>query len=248
MSCLQLGMSCGRWKLSLPNRKKSFILSAMEKMILQWEILKEKLMYLGYWDKLMLHLDTFIMILLIGVMLFALMNCFLGHQLMRLWMTVFGLGIGGVAGGYLGLRHFYDKNKIFLAAVICAFAVAMVAALIYRAGLVVLCGGVVFATLELLFPVSSMSVHMGFLALALVAGIASFGHEIDMVTWITGVCGGLATARAGFMLLGWDSKIAAILAGAALAALGLKYQYTQIRKHPPKGKAEETGSKPQAGK
>lgn len=215
----------------------------MENMILQWEIFKEKLLYLGYWDRLMNHLDTIVLILLMGVLLFALMNCFLGHQLMRLWMTVIGLGIGGGIGGYLGLRHFYDKNAIFLSAVICAFAVAMAATLIYRVGLVVLCGGVVFLTLELLFPVASMSVHMGFLALGLVAGIASFEKETVSVTWITGICGGLAAAKAGFLLLHWQSTLIAVLGGAALAALGIKYQYSQIRKHPPHSKKAKKAKK-----
>ncbi len=191
-------------------------------------------MYLGYWDKLLSHLETIVMIILLGVLLFALMNCFLGRQLMRLWMTAIGLAIGGCIGGYMGLRQFYDKNAIFLTATICAFAVAIAATLIYRVGLIVLCGGVVFATLELLFPVSSMSVHMGFLALGLVAGIASFERETIVVTWITGVCGGLATAKAGFLLLHWQSTVIAVIAGAALAALGIKYQYSQIRKNPPK--------------
>ena len=174
------------------------------------------------------------MIILLGVLLFALMNCFLGHQLMLLWMTAIGLAVGGCIGGYMGLRQFYDKNAIFLTATICAFAVAIAATLIYRVGLIVLCGGVVFATLELLFPVSSMSVHMGFLALGLVAGIASFERETIVVTWITGICGGLAAAKAGFLLLHWQSTVVAIIAGAALAALGMKYQYSQIRKNPPK--------------
>lgn len=206
----------------------------MENIIVQWEIFKEKLMYLGYWDKLLSHLETIVMIILLGVLLFALMNCFLGHQLMRRWMTAIGLAVGGCIGGYMGLRQFYDKNAIFLTATICAFAVAIAATLIYRVGLIVLCGGVVFATLELLFPVSSMSVHMGFLALGLVAGIASFERETIVVTWITGICGGLAAAKAGFLLLHWQSTVVAIIAGAALAALGMKYQYSQIRKNPPK--------------
>lgn len=202
-------------------------------------MLKEKLIYLGYWDKIQSHLPAIVMILLLGVMFFALMNCFLGHQLMRLWMTVIGLGIGGAIGGYMGLRHFYDKNAIFLSATVCAFAVAMAAALVYRVGLVVLCGGVVFATMELLFPVSSMSVHMGFLALGIVAGVASFQKETLVVTWVTAICGGLAAARAGFLLLKIDLTVAAVIAGTLLAALGLKYQYSQIRKHPPASRKRE---------
>ena len=72
--------------------------------------------------------------------------------------------------------------------------------------------------------------------LGLVAGIASFERETIVVTWITGICGGLAAAKAGFLLLHWQSTVVAIIAGAALAALGMKYQYSQIRKHPPKKK------------
>ena len=77
---------------------------------------------------------------------------------------------------------------------------------------------------------------MGFVALGLVAGIAAFERETVVVTWITGICGGLAAVRSAFLLLHWESTVAAVLVGAALAALGIKYQYSQIRKHPPKKK------------
>ena len=88
----------------------------MENILTQWTIFKEKLIYLGYWDRLLAHLDTLVTIILIGVLLFALMNCFLGHQLMRLWMTAIGLAVGGCIGGYMGLRQFcfiYHQFQFF---------------------------------------------------------------------------------------------------------------------------------------
>ena len=74
---------------------------------------------------------------------------------------------------------------------------------------------------------------MGFVALGIVVGIASFEHETIVVTWVTAICGGLAAAKAGLLLVKFDSTIAAVIAGALFAALGIKYQYSQIRKHPP---------------
>lgn len=194
--------------------------------------LRDKLIYMGYWDKIESHLETIMTVLLVGVIVFAVLNCFWGYQMMRLWMSIIGLAIGGLAGGLAGLKTFDSKNAVFITATVCGLLVAMVANLIYRVGLVVLCAGIVFLTFELLFPVASMGVHMGFVALGIVAGIMAFEYEDIVVTWVTGICGGLASVRTLLILIGWDNVFAAIVVGAIVAALGIRFQYGRLRKDP----------------
>ena len=42
--------------------------------------------------------------LLMVVLVAGLLNCFLGYKLLRLWVTVVGLIVGGVGGLYVGYR------------------------------------------------------------------------------------------------------------------------------------------------
>lgn len=204
----------------------------METYIEKIKQLRDRLVYMGYWDKIEAHLEEIVTILLVGVIVFAILNCFWGYQMMRLWMSIIALAIGGLAGAYFGLKTFDSKNTIFIVAVVSGLVVSMLANLVYRLGLVVLCGGIVFLTFELLFPVAAMGVHMGFVALGIVSGIMAFEYEDIVVTWVTGICGGLASVRTLFILIKWDNIFAAIVVGAIVAALGIRFQYGRLRKDP----------------
>ncbi len=204
----------------------------MDQYLGKIEQFREKLMYMGYWDSIESNWNMIMTGVMVAAIVFAILNCFWGYQMMRLWMSLIGLAVGALVGGGFALKMFDDRNKIFLAAVVCGMAVAMLANLIYRLGLVVLCGGIVFLTFELLFPVASMGVHMGFVALGIVAGIASFEYEDLVVTWVTGICGGLVCARMLLMIFKVENAFLAIAAGAVIAALGIKFQYGKLRRDP----------------
>ena len=77
-----------------------------------------------------------------------------------------------------------------------------------------------------------MAVHMGFVALGIVAGIAAFTYEDLLVTWVTGICGGLGVAKVVCMFLKVENPVIAIVAGAAIAALGIRFQYRNMKKDP----------------
>lgn len=204
----------------------------MEKYMEKIEQFREQLVYMGYWDAIEQNMKMILTGIMVAVIVFAILNCFWGYQMMRLWMSIIALAVGGLAGAYFGLKSFDDKNTVFIVAVVCGLVVSMLANLVYRLGLVVLCGGVVFLTFELLFPVAAMGVHIGFVALGIVAGIGAFEYEDVVVTWVTGICGGLAAARMLLMLLDIENPFIAIVLGAVIAALGIRFQYGRLRKDP----------------
>lgn len=204
----------------------------MEQYLSRLELIRERLMYMGYWDKIENNWNMIMTAVMAAAVVFAILNCFWGYQMMRLWMSIIALVIGGIVGGIFALKTFDDKNMIFIVAVGCGMVVAMLANLVYRLGLVILCGGVVFLTFEILFPMASMAVHMGFVALGIVAGIAAFTYEDLLVTWVTGICGGLGVAKVVCMFLKVENPVIAIVAGAAIAALGIRFQYRNMKKDP----------------
>ena len=204
----------------------------MEQYLSKLDIFRERLMYMGYWDKIESNWHMIMTAVMAAAVVFAILNCFWGYQMMRLWMSIIALVIGGIAGGIFALKTFRDKNMIFIIAVGCGMVVAMLANLVYRLGLVILCGGLVFLVFELLFPMASMAVQMGFVALGIVAGIAAFSYEDLMVTWVTGIGGGLGAAKVICMLLKVENPFAAVVAGAVIAALGISFQYGNMKKDP----------------
>ena len=204
----------------------------MEQYLSRLELIRERLMYMGYWDKIENNWNMIMTAVMAAAVVFAILNCFWGYQMMRLWMSIIALVIGGIVGGIFALKTFDDKNMIVIVAVGCGMVVAMLANLVYRLGLVILCGGVVFLTFEILFPMASMAVHMGFVALGIVAGIAAFTYEDLLVTWVTGICGGLGVAKVVCMFLKVENPVIAIVAGAAIAALGIRFQYRNMKKDP----------------
>lgn len=204
----------------------------MEQYLSKLEVFRERLMYMGYWERIESNWNTIMTAVMAAAVVFAVLNCFWGYQMMRLWMSVIALVIGSIAGGAFAIRAFDNKNMIFAAAVGCGMVVAMLANLVYRLGLVILCGGIVFLTLEILFPMASMGVHMGFVSLGIVAGIAAFSYEDLLVIWVSGICGGLGAAKVVCMLLKVHNPFAPVVAGAVIAVLGIRFQYGNMKKDP----------------
>lgn len=72
--------------------------------------------------------------ILLAGMIFALLNCFMGYRLRKVWGTLLGLAIGAVAGGaaawyYLGGKQSY----ILIAGALAALFLGMIAWCFYKA-------------------------------------------------------------------------------------------------------------------
>ena len=91
----------------------------MEQYLSKLEMVRERLMYMGYWDRIESNWNMIMTAVMAAAVVFAILNCFWGYQMMRLWMSIIALVIGGIVGGVFALRTFDDKNTIFIAAVGC---------------------------------------------------------------------------------------------------------------------------------
>lgn len=160
-----------------------------------------------------------------AALIFALLNCFFGYKLRKVWSCIFGLllgvGTGLAAAVYLG-----QPVSIALAAGAAGGIIfTALAFLLYRIGMFFLCIGVVIMTLFQLFPTPTFSTICGFVVFGVVMGFLAVIKEHNVVICITAVCGGIGSARLIMILAGMKSPVLLVLTAIVLTALGLVFQF-----------------------
>ena len=151
---------------------------------------------------LLQHLEQIGKSFLIVVAVLGLLNCFLGYKLLRLWVTVVGLAVGGIGGLLAGYRFLHaDPIVSVIIAGVAALILAGLAFYIYKAGIFLLCAGVGLAIcIYVIHPRSSV---VFFICLLVSVGIGALGvvfvKPIVIVT--TSIQGGLAAGAAIVPLL-----------------------------------------------
>lgn len=101
---------------------------------------------------------------------FAVLNCFFGYRLRKIWMSVWGFLIGAVAGALISAQ-FLPQDAVWpviLAGLAAGAVLALAAYKIYLAGMFLFGGGVVFLVAALLMGDSRWA-----LPVAIVAGLAA---------------------------------------------------------------------------
>lgn len=169
--------------------------------------------------------DTYGPILLKAALVFALLNCFFGYKLRKLWSCIFGLLLG--IGTGLAAAVYLDQPVKFalIAAAAAGLLFMALAFLLYRIGMFFLCIGAVIMTLFQLFPLPTFSAICGFVVFGLVVGFLSVIKEHTIVICITSICGGVGSAKLIFLLLANDNTFLTILLSVILSALGLVFQF-----------------------
>ena len=165
-----------------------------------------------------------------ALLVFGLLNCVLGYRLLRFWVMLFGF-IAGALGGYLVVRHLQVQEKIYyLGAMIgLGIIVAVVAFLIYKAGIFLLAAGLgVTASIYFLRPTSSA---LFFLCLLIGAalGFLSVKFSKEVIISATSLMGG-AIAGLSLCKIGSLPEIPYGLGMAAgFAVLGMLVQFVTNR-------------------
>lgn len=152
---------------------------------------------------------------------FALLNCFFGYKLRKVWITLAGAAAGGAAG-------YYFLKDVKLSAAIAAggaILLAVFAFQIYRLGLFVLCGGLTYWMLGQLFSADTSMARGICIVAGVVVGVLALQYERIIVILTTGICGGFGASRLLFTMTGREAGILAVLVGLILAALGILFQY-----------------------
>lgn len=169
-------------------------------------------------------------IVLSVALIFALLNCFFGYALRKVWCSMFGLLLGVGTGlavcTYLNL----PVQVALLAAAGLGLLFALLAFFLYRIGIFFLCIGIVTFLLFWLYPTPTLNTLIGFLVLAIVIGFLAVIREHLVVVCITAICGGIATAQIfNMMLVTPLSSFVFWLIAVGLSALGLFLQFKPWR-------------------
>ena len=157
-------------------------------------------------------------------LIIALLNCFFGYKLRKLWSVLIGflLGVSAGAGICIYLRQ---PAPISLAVALIAGAIcALLAFLLYRVGLFLLCAGLTAFTLWQLLPLHTNTALIVYIIIGIVIGILALVKERITVSLATAVGGGWAGAWFLSLLTGMDSNIFVILMTIIFAALGILLQ------------------------
>lgn len=159
------------------------------------------------------------------VLVFALLNCFFGYSLRKLWSVIPGFFLGAAAG-YAAGTYTNQTTTITLAlAVGIGLLTAIIAFVLYRIGLFLLiCGLVGFCLWHLINPTDITG--YGLIALvSFVIGLICVPFERISVILVTSICGSLTTIRMAYLFKNMDPNMIFWIASAILAAAGILFQF-----------------------
>ncbi|HIU75158.1 MAG TPA: DUF4203 domain-containing protein [Candidatus Pelethocola excrementipullorum] len=174
---------------------------------------------------------------------FALLNCFFGYKLRKVWSCIFGLLLGVGAGLAAAVYLNQPANVALIAAAVGGILCTALAFLLYRIGMFFLCIGVVIMTLFQLFPTPTFSTICGFVVFGVVMGFLAVIKEHNVVICVTAICGGIGSARLIMLLTSNTNSILMILLAVFLSALGLFLQFKPWKEKEYWEKEEEKNQK-----
>lgn len=178
---------------------------------------------------------------------FALLNCFFGYKLRKVWSCIFGLLLG-IGVGLAAAVYLDQLAKVALvAAAVGGLVCTALAFLLYRIGMFFLCIGVVIMTLFQLFPTPTFSTICGFVVFGVVIGFLAVIKEHNVVICITAICGGIGSARLIMLLASNNSSILMVLLAVVLSALGLILQFKPWKEKEYWEKEEEKNQRKRSG-
>ena len=167
--------------------------------------------------------EYMILIYLVGTV-FAFLNCFMGYRLRKVWGCILGIFMGGGVGFGAGLYFLQDKMMAGLAGAMGALVFGLLAWLLYKFGVFVMCTGLVYSIVVSFFQDATLTQHFIALVIGLFAGTFALGYEKQMVIGITSVCGGLGGIHLLLEMLGKDAGAGELLLGLIMAAIGIAVQ------------------------
>lgn len=173
--------------------------------------------------------EYMILIYLIGTV-FAFLNCFMGYRLRKVWGCILGILMGGGVGFGAGLYFLQDKMMAGLAGAMGALVFGLLAWLLYKFGVFVMCTGLVYSIVVSFFQDATLTQHFIALVIGLFAGTFALGYEKQMVIGITSVCGGLGGIHLLLEMLGKDAGAGELLLGLIMAAIGIAVQAAPFMK------------------
>lgn len=142
-------------------------------------------------------------------------SCFLGYKLLRLWMVLGGLLIGGYGGFYI--TKIYSGNLLVqvIVAVLAAIILSMISYNLYLVGVFLLCSLLGLMLSSFLIQPQSEVLTLVCVAIGIAAGVLAVKFVRPMVILSTSFQGGVTMATGIMALAGLENNV--FLGGVALA-------------------------------
>lgn len=168
--------------------------------------------------------------IMLASLIFALLNCFMGYRLRKVWGSLLGL-FAGAATGAGATYYFFGTEYMLAAALAGAVVVSIIAWIFYKLGIFLLCAGLVYLLTGSFFTDLDGTSRLVCLIVALFAATMAIGYERIMIIGITGICGGIGAVTALFSLTGMEKSLGTWILGLILAGLGIAFQAGPYLRH-----------------
>ncbi len=176
------------------------------------------------------ELSTLTLILFGAMFLFGLLNCVLGYRLLRFWVMLGGFVIGAFSAIFLGMSFGIESRKTLLfIGVGTGVVLAIVAFLIYKAGIFLLGAGLgALISTYILHPTTS-AIFFLCLLLGVVVGILTLKFAKEILILATSLAGGILAGFSLAKLLGMREFPYGILISLVFVVLGILIQFLTNR-------------------
>lgn len=161
-------------------------------------------------------------------LVFALLNCFFGYKLRKIWITLVGILVGFLIG--FAVVMFLSTNLIasLIIGVITGILLGIISFKLYLVGIFLLCGASAFFLVYSCIPVDWLRILLGFIA-GIAVGILAVKFVRPVTILSTGINGGFTAGQAifsAFQITSWQY----FPIGAILAVLGILVQFKTTKK------------------
>lgn len=167
--------------------------------------------------------------ILVGLLIIAILNCFFGYHLRKLWGILAGMVIGALVSA--GICIYIEKTGtiLYLAAIAGAFVLGLLALLLYRVGLFFFGTLTVPLVLTRLFPTQKLETLILWIILGLVVSTMALVWEREIISLITAIGGGFGTTRLLMLLRAHNSSLMLFMLGIILSLAGILLQFQPWR-------------------
>lgn len=174
----------------------------------------------------MQELSTVSTILFGIILVFGVMNCILGYRLLRFWMMLFGFAIGAGLGFFGVYQSGAAEKSVYIVAMVAAgVALAVVAFLIFNAGIFIIGAGLgLTISIYLLHPTTSFTFFLCIL-IGVGIGVVAIRYEREVIIVGTSLLGGVLAGMALAKLGGLSEVPYGIGMSAGFAILSMLIQF-----------------------
>lgn len=156
----------------------------------------------------------------------GILNCFLGYKMLKFWVTLIGLVIGGIVGYSIGAGIGGDSQIIpIIAMLVGGIIVAAIAFKVYLGGVFILCGGLTYLFMNNWLKPETVLIYLICIAAAIAVGVLGTLFVKPVIILSTGILGGLSVGGGILELFNMQESPYGIWIGIAIAVLGVIVQF-----------------------